>query len=161
MKRTSALKKKRIGERLRLLRGKRQQTEMAQYLQVTQSYLSQVELGKKTPSLETLLYLSEKYHTTVGFLLGETNDPRQSQEERKNTELKDEQTSLSAFSASYPQLAADTKSSALTLSSILRDKLLCERVDISAKEASLLRSILQLCILSLSRQDGKNKIAEK
>ena len=67
-------RKRNIGKRLRLLRGDTSQTERARQLQVTQPYLSQVEMGKRLPSLEMLLYLAKEQHTTVGFLLGETDN---------------------------------------------------------------------------------------
>lgn len=55
-----------------MLRGDVSQTARANELGVTQSYLSQIERGVRLPSLELLLYLSEKQGTTVGYLLGET-----------------------------------------------------------------------------------------
>ena len=51
--------KKIIGERVRLLRGDISQGEIARRVGVAQSYLSEIEQGRKSPSLEMLLYFPD------------------------------------------------------------------------------------------------------
>ena len=42
---------------------------------LTQGFISALERGAKTPSIETLAILARTLGTTVGYLLGETDDP--------------------------------------------------------------------------------------
>lgn len=62
-----------LSERIRTLRGTRTQSEMAEVLNITQAYLSEIERGKKAPSNSLLLDMAQKFDTTVSYLLGETN----------------------------------------------------------------------------------------
>lgn len=62
-----------IAERIRGLRGNKTQSEVAGLLHVTQSYLSEIERGKKVPSKALLLDFARLFNTTVSYLLGETN----------------------------------------------------------------------------------------
>ena len=62
-----------IAQRIRELRGNRTQNEVAEVLHITQSYLSELERGKKVPSKALLLDIAKIFNTTVSYLLGETN----------------------------------------------------------------------------------------
>lgn len=62
-----------IAARIRRLRGEKTQNEVAKKLHITQSYLSEIERGKKTPSKALLLDIARTFDTTVSYLLGETN----------------------------------------------------------------------------------------
>lgn len=62
-----------IAERIRTLRGSRTQREIADVLNITQAYLSEIERGKKAPSNDLLIDIAKKLNTTVSYLLGETN----------------------------------------------------------------------------------------
>lgn len=62
-----------LSDRIRALRGGRTQSEMAEILNITQAYLSEVERGKKVPSNALLLDIARKFNTTVSYLLGETS----------------------------------------------------------------------------------------
>ena len=66
-----------------MLRGKRSQAETAAQMCITQSYLSCLERGKKIPSNQILSIIAEVYDTTVGYLLGETDDPQASRETKR------------------------------------------------------------------------------
>jgi len=48
--------------------------ELAKKLDVSASFLSQVETGKVTPSLSTLLKIANALNTTIGKLLGDDGD---------------------------------------------------------------------------------------
>lgn len=62
-----------IAARIRRLRGEKTQNEVARKLHITQSYLSEIERGKKTPSKALLLDIAQTFDTTVSYLLGETD----------------------------------------------------------------------------------------
>lgn len=62
-----------VAERIRGLRGDKTQNEVAEVLHITQSYLSEIERGKKVPSKALLLDIAKIFNTTVSYLLGETN----------------------------------------------------------------------------------------
>ena len=62
-----------IAERIRGRRGDKTQNEIAKLLHITQSYLSEIERGKKVPSKALLLDFAKLYNTTVSYILGETN----------------------------------------------------------------------------------------
>lgn len=154
MKTICISKKRHIGERLRYLRGDISQTDMAKQLQVTQSYLSQVELGKKVPSLETLLYLAERQHTTVGFLLGETNDPSPASDQSQMTELLQSEVPSIFRMLQNSEVRAtkltDATVSAVTLLALLKDKLTSDRETFTAQETDLLRSLLEICTSAIN-----------
>lgn len=71
--------KKIIGERVRLLRGDISQGEIARRVGVAQSYLSEIEQGRKSPSLEMLLYFAKIFDTSVAFMLGENDERHRSE----------------------------------------------------------------------------------
>lgn len=66
-----------LAERLRERREKRRlrNGQVALYLGITTSYVSQMENGKKQPSLEVLTRLAKYYDTSADYLLGLTDDP--------------------------------------------------------------------------------------
>jgi transcriptional regulator with XRE-family HTH domain len=63
---------------------------MATNLGISPSFLSQIETGKASPSLDTLKSISDHLGTTVGTLIGENQKPSHSpvvrSDERKNIE---------------------------------------------------------------------------
>ena len=66
-----------MADRLRESREKRglRNSQVALYLGITTSYVSQLENGKKQPSLEMLTRLVEYYDVSADYLLGLTDDP--------------------------------------------------------------------------------------
>jgi transcriptional regulator with XRE-family HTH domain len=63
-----------IGSRIRRLRGKVFQEDLAAYLGITQGQLSKLERGKNTPSIEVLMRLSDRFNKSVDWILrGEGN----------------------------------------------------------------------------------------
>ena len=66
-----------LAERLKERREKRRlrNGQVALYLGITTSYVSQMENGKKQPSLEVLTRLAKYYDTTTDYLLGLSDDP--------------------------------------------------------------------------------------
>ncbi|OGJ90270.1 MAG: hypothetical protein A2268_12395 [Candidatus Raymondbacteria bacterium RifOxyA12_full_50_37] len=64
-----------IGVNIKKLRteGKISLRELAKKLNVSASFLSQVETGKATPSISTLKALADSLQTSVGALLGESD----------------------------------------------------------------------------------------
>jgi len=61
----------RLGNRVRTLRRKRRwtQVEMAEMLGVDRSYLSEIENGKKDPSLRVLKTIADGFRVTLSQLL--------------------------------------------------------------------------------------------
>ena len=51
-----------IAQRIRELRGNRTQNEVAEVLHITQSYLSELERGKKVPSKALLLDIAKIFN---------------------------------------------------------------------------------------------------
>ena len=70
MTRELAALKKRIGSRIRQIRNdcRMSQEDLAFQADLTTSYLSQIESGKRNPSLETLLRLSSALHVELAEL---------------------------------------------------------------------------------------------
>jgi transcriptional regulator with XRE-family HTH domain len=63
-----------IGLRIKKLRATTLQEELAAYLDVSQGHLSKIERGKIAPSLEMLIFLSDKFRKSVDWILrGEGN----------------------------------------------------------------------------------------
>ena len=58
-----------IGSRIKKLRGKMFQEELAAYLHVSQGHLSKIERGKIAPSLEVLISLSDRFRRSVDWIL--------------------------------------------------------------------------------------------
>ena len=65
-----------LGENIRLARKRRKisQQELAQKVEVTSGFLSQIENGKNMPSLITLKKLAGQLGVSVGYLLGEEEE---------------------------------------------------------------------------------------
>jgi DNA-binding XRE family transcriptional regulator len=58
-----------VGSRIKKLRGTMLQEELATHLDVSQGHLSKIERGKIAPSLEMLIFLSERFHRTIDWIL--------------------------------------------------------------------------------------------
>jgi transcriptional regulator with XRE-family HTH domain len=58
-----------VGLRIRQLRGKLLQEEVAKYLNITQGQLSKIEHGDAAPGLDTLVRLSDKFHRSIDWIL--------------------------------------------------------------------------------------------
>ena len=64
-----------FSEVLKEIRGNTAQGEMARILGITQAYYSELERGKKNPSMAMLRSFSEKINKPLSYLMGETEDP--------------------------------------------------------------------------------------
>ena len=66
-----------IAERIGLLRQQlgMPQNQLADAVGVTKQAISNYEKGIRTPDFEILEYLADALHTTLGYLIGATNDP--------------------------------------------------------------------------------------
>lgn len=64
-----------LGERLKTLRGKRTQEDIAKYLGISRARYSHYENERSEPDIENLQKLAELYNTTTDYLLGRTNNP--------------------------------------------------------------------------------------
>ncbi|WP_455611420.1 helix-turn-helix domain-containing protein [Cloacibacillus porcorum] len=76
-----------FGERLKFLRGKKTGREVAEKAGITQAFYSEIERGIKQPSLDTAQRLAEALDTTVGYLIGETDDSRVLQNDKPDTQI--------------------------------------------------------------------------
>jgi len=65
------------GNRIKYLRGRTPGRVIAERAGISQAYFSQIELGQRGSSKEVLTKLAAALGTSVAFLLGETDDPRQ------------------------------------------------------------------------------------
>lgn len=63
-------------QRLRMLRGKRSQAEMASYLNVTQASYSYWETGKRQPKLDLLAEICQRLNVSTDWILGLNNAPQ-------------------------------------------------------------------------------------
>ncbi|WP_044640766.1 helix-turn-helix domain-containing protein [Risungbinella massiliensis] len=63
-----------LGKRLKELRGKRTQEEVANDLGILRARYSHYENGRSEPDNETLQRMANYYHVTVDYLLGKSND---------------------------------------------------------------------------------------
>lgn len=70
------LNMKKIGKRLKQLRIENNYTQqqVANYLEIDQGHLSNIELGKRTLTLSILNYLCDLYNCTDEYVLGKTNE---------------------------------------------------------------------------------------
>jgi len=87
----------RFGEKLRYLRLQRllSQAELARQLhQITQSYLSYLEAGRKSPSLESVLMIADFFGVTTDYLLRDTITPENPQQAASTTHSNDTPTTL-------------------------------------------------------------------
>ena len=58
-----------IGARIRELRGRVFQEDLAEYLEISQGQLSKIERGKLAPTPETLVRLVEKFGKSADWIL--------------------------------------------------------------------------------------------
>ncbi len=65
-------------ERLRNLRedSDKTQSDLAEFLHMTQNAYSQYETGARTPSIECIIKISDFYGVSVDYLLGLTDNPQ-------------------------------------------------------------------------------------
>lgn len=64
-----------IGERLKELRGKRTQEEIAMKIGVSRARYSHYENGRSEPDNETLRKIADVFNVSTDYLLGRTDDP--------------------------------------------------------------------------------------
>lgn len=71
------LDKKKMGQRLSAVRESRGITrrELAEFLSVTKTQISDIENGKSGTNLDRFYQLCEFYHVSADYLLGITDDP--------------------------------------------------------------------------------------
>jgi transcriptional regulator with XRE-family HTH domain len=65
-----------LGDRLKRLRGKRTQSEVAKSLGITRARYSHYENGRNEPDNEMLQKLADYYQVTVDYLLGYDNEEK-------------------------------------------------------------------------------------
>ena len=58
-----------IGLRIRKLRGSMLQEELASELAITQGHLSKIEGGKIAPSIDVLIFLSDRFRKSVDWIV--------------------------------------------------------------------------------------------
>ena len=58
-----------IGRRIRSLRGKLLQEDIAQYLGISQGQLSKIESGKLPPTVEVLIRLTKRFGKSADWIL--------------------------------------------------------------------------------------------
>lgn len=70
-----------IGERLKKLRGKRTQEEVANHIGISRARYSHFENGIREPDLGLVVRLADYYGVTTDYLLGKSNDPHLTSDE--------------------------------------------------------------------------------
>ena len=74
-----------IGQRLKDLRGKRTQLEVAEAIEgLTREKLSHYEVGRSEPDLNTLNKLADFYRVTTDYLLGRSDYPHMTEAEARS-----------------------------------------------------------------------------
>jgi len=63
-----------LGKRLKELRGKRTQAEIADHLHIQRANYSHYENGRAEPNLKTLVDIADFFGVSLDFLLGRTNE---------------------------------------------------------------------------------------
>lgn len=104
------LSKKILGERIRTLRIEKAyaQAYVADFLNLSRSNYSQIELGNQYPSFSTLNALSKHYDKSYDWLLdGQENKMKAQKEQPFAAVIKDLELSLKNFSASLKQLETE------------------------------------------------------
>lgn len=76
------------GERLKKLRGKRSQEEVAEKVGISRARLSHYETERSQPDYDTLSRLADYYGVTIDYILGKSNDPRLTADEEKAVDKK-------------------------------------------------------------------------
>jgi transcriptional regulator with XRE-family HTH domain len=61
--------KREIGQRIKQIRGSLSQKDFADKLNVVQSYIGQIEVGKTKPSLELLISICDNYDVSIDWIL--------------------------------------------------------------------------------------------
>ncbi|MCP3741430.1 helix-turn-helix domain-containing protein [Rossellomorea sp. BNER] len=74
-----------LTKRLKKLRGKTTQEEIAGKLGISRARYSHYENGRSEPDTETLNKLADIFNVSIDYLLGRTNDPIRSIKDKKNT----------------------------------------------------------------------------
>ncbi|PGH85795.1 transcriptional regulator [Bacillus thuringiensis] len=74
--------------RIKELRKKKKwsQKELGEKVDVSESFISKVESGKKQPSREVTAKIAEIFNATTDYLLGRSNDPRLDEDGDKATD---------------------------------------------------------------------------
>ena len=79
-----------FGKRIKELRGKRTQEEVAEKIGISRARLSHFETGRREPDLELVNRFADFYGVTTDYLLGKSNDPRLTADQDKNFDEKAE-----------------------------------------------------------------------
>jgi len=101
------LSKKLLGERLKALRIEKSyaQAHVANFLNLSRSNYSQIELGNQYPSFNTLSILSQHYNKSYEWLLhGQEHQVEKPKKQAYNIVLKDLEKTLKQFSVSLKKL---------------------------------------------------------
>ncbi|WP_238343635.1 helix-turn-helix domain-containing protein [Gracilibacillus saliphilus] len=77
-----------IGERLKSLRGKRSQQEIADKLGISRARYSHYETNRVEPDQSLLIKMSELFDVTIDFLLGNSQDPHLTETEENELQFK-------------------------------------------------------------------------
>lgn len=64
-----------VGERIKRLRGEESLRKFGARINISPSFLSDIENGKTNPSLDNLVIIAKGLNTTKAYLLGETDNP--------------------------------------------------------------------------------------
>lgn len=80
------LDRKKIGERIRACRGELSQKAFAAKLNFNQTYISQIELGSRKPSIDFLVKLSDLTDYSVDYILRGSKLVRISKSQLENSE---------------------------------------------------------------------------
>lgn len=64
-----------LGQRLKKLRGKRTQEEVAKHIGISRARYAHYENERSEPDIETLQKLADYFNVSIDFLLGRTNEP--------------------------------------------------------------------------------------
>jgi transcriptional regulator with XRE-family HTH domain len=87
-----------IGERLKYLRGKKTQEDIAKYLGISRARYSHYENGRSEPDNETLKKLADFFNVTTDYLLGRTDTPnREASNEQTQHDINFNDPSLGLF----------------------------------------------------------------
>ncbi|WP_057768130.1 helix-turn-helix domain-containing protein [Cytobacillus praedii] len=73
-----------LGKRLKELRGKRTQEEIAELLDISRARYSHYENERSDPDQEMILKLSSVFNVSIDYLMGNTDDPTPPKAEEKS-----------------------------------------------------------------------------
>ena len=151
----TASRKQRIGKRLKALRGKLSQGEMANRLEITQSYLCEIEKGKRSPSFDLLQSFAKKLNTSVAFLIGESDETgAPAGGDSAPLFLDDEDQEDSQL---YTELMGLVRQSRTTLSvdillALAKDKLKNQETPLNEHDKATIYSLLKSCMALLAEK---------